>query len=317
MFFIFLGTCCLLPVFGGWLADSVAGKFSVIFYSVIIYAVGTLLLLSGSISENDKHVEWAKTSLTTNKSFKRANFLCGLALVTLATGGINSNLVPLGAEQVSKSKRGEYFFWFYWFINIGAILAYTFVVYVQQSVSYFYGYLIPTCSIVIALIIFLSGKSSYFIRPPAARVLTRTLKILMEAARKRLRPSQTSASVHWLDRAKQRFGGSYECCDVDDVKKVYRLIPMFTTFILFWMVCGQVGVWYINHRTFYSLVIISSIIIITLFTTIITLPPPPRCTTTTYHHYHLNTIITIIYHHHLHHYHLCVVWSLVHLVWSS
>lgn len=308
---IFLGTCCLLPVLGGWLADSVAGKFSVIFYSVIIYVVGTLLLLLGSISENDKHVEWAKTSLTTNKSFKRANFLYGLALVAFAMGGIKSNLVPLGAEQVSKNKRGEYFFWFYWFINIGAILAYTFVVYVQQSVSYFYGYLIPTCSIVITLVIFLSGKSSYFIRPPAASVLTRTVKILMEAVRKRPRLSHTGASVHWLDRAKQRFGGSYECCDVEDVKKVYRLIPIFTTFISFWMVCGQVGVWNLNHRTFYSLLIISSVIIITLFTTTTTIihyyPASPSLSPQQHHYYH---------HHHLHHYHLCVIWSLVHVVWS-
>ena len=238
-FLVYIGTCFFLPVFGGWLADSLAGKFSVIFYSVIIFLFGTLLLPLGSISENDRHIDWAKTSLTANKTFKRAIFLFGLALVALGTGGMKANMAPLGAEQISENRTRKFFYWFGWFFNIGAILANTFVVYVQQNVSYFYGYLISTCSIVIALIIFLAGKPSYLIRPPVGSVLTRTLKIVTQAVK---RPQASVHVHHWLGRAKQCFGGSYDSHEVEDVKKVCRLFPIFATFILFCTVCGQVSV---------------------------------------------------------------------------
>lgn len=229
-------------MFGGWLADSLAGKFSVIFYSVIIFLFGTLLLLLGSISENDKHIDWAKTLLTTNKTFKRAIFLCGLALVALGTGGMKANMAPIGAEQISGNRTRKFFYWFGWFFNIGAILANTFVVYVQQNVSYFYGYLISTCSIVIALVIFLAGKPSYLIRPPDGSVLTRTPKIVTQAVKCRGYSQDSTHVHHWLDRAKQCFGGSYDSHEVEDVKKVYRLLPIFATFILFCTICGQVSV---------------------------------------------------------------------------
>ena len=247
-FHFLVGTCFILPVLGGWLADSVAGKFSVILFSGVIYLLGTLLLPLGSISEHDKHVDWAVSSATTNKTFKRVIYMCGLFFVAMGTGGIKANVSPFGAEQVlnkGPEKVQRFFIWFYWFVNIGGILAFTFVVYVQQNVSYFYGYLIPAFSIVIALIIFLSGKPSYQLHPPTGSVLTTTLKIVMEAAKRpRAQYSITSPRAqHWLDRAKQSFGGSYSNWEVEDVKKVYRLIPIFSTFMLYWTVYAQVKVW--------------------------------------------------------------------------
>ena len=240
----------MLPVLGGWLADSVAGKFSVILFSGVIYLLGTLMLPLGSISEDDRHVDWAVSSVTIDKTFKRVIYICGLFFVAMGTGGIKANVSPFGAEQVFKKgpeSVQRFFIWFYWFVNIGAIIAFTFVVYVQQIVSYFYGYLIPACSIVVALIIFLSGKPSYQLHHPAGSVLTTTLKIVMEAAkRSRARYSITSSKAqHWLDRAKQSFGGSYNNWEVEDVKKVYRLIPIFSTFTVYWMVYAQVNVCFV------------------------------------------------------------------------
>ena len=58
-----------------------------------------------------------------------------LILIAIGTGGIKANVSPMGADQVKE--QGEqmvqkFFDWFYWFIQIGALLAYTVVVYVQQ-----------------------------------------------------------------------------------------------------------------------------------------------------------------------------------------
>ena len=63
-----------------------------------------------------------------------------LILIAIGTGGIKANLSPMGADQVKE--QGEqmvqkFFNAFYWFIQIGSILAFTVVVYVQQEVLFF------------------------------------------------------------------------------------------------------------------------------------------------------------------------------------
>ena len=118
---------------------------------------------------------------------------------------------------------------------------FTLVVYVQQNESYFWGNLIPALTLILAIIIFLVGKQSYCLRPASESVLATTLSIAKEAIKKSRRPSLSALFIdHWLDRAKLCYGGSYSSWEVEDVKKVYRLLPIFGTFILYWTVYAQV-----------------------------------------------------------------------------
>ena len=96
------GTCCILPILGGWLADSKFGKYSVILFSAVVYFIGTILLPLGCITKDGKeHSNWAATDLTTNHAFKMAVYISGLILVAFGTGGIKANVSPFGAEQIS------------------------------------------------------------------------------------------------------------------------------------------------------------------------------------------------------------------------
>ena len=95
-----------MPIFGGWLADSRAGKFSVILFSAIIYLLGTVLLPIGSIAKSEKSAneeksDWAADDVTTDHTFMMAVYITGLFLVAIGTGGIKANVSPFGAEQVS------------------------------------------------------------------------------------------------------------------------------------------------------------------------------------------------------------------------
>ena len=113
--------------------------------------------------------------------------------------------------------------------------------YVQQNESYFWGNLIPALTLILAIIIFLVGKQSYCLRRASGSVLATTLSIAIEAIKKSRKPSLPGSFVdHWLDRAKLCHGGSYSSWEVEDVKKVYRLLPIFGTFILYWTVYAQV-----------------------------------------------------------------------------
>ena len=114
--------------------------------------------------------------------------------------------------------------------------------YLQQKFSFFYGNLVPACSLILALIIFLRGKQTYVRHPPNGSVFTSTLNILKEAIKRSRRPSLSSSFLdHWLDRAKLCFGGSYSSWEVEDVKKVCRLLPIFCSFILYYTVYAQVS----------------------------------------------------------------------------
>lgn len=58
---------------------------------------------------------------------------------------------------------------FYWFINAGALVAYSGVAYIQQNISFEIGFLIPLVSMVVALILFVVAKSQYVITQPGGK----------------------------------------------------------------------------------------------------------------------------------------------------
>lgn len=97
------GTCWSLPVLGGWLADSV-GKFPVIQISMVIYLVGALLLVLGSITKQEiQHSDW-ESDVLTDKTFLVAIYISGLSLAAVGIGGMKSNVCPFGAEQLPNNE---------------------------------------------------------------------------------------------------------------------------------------------------------------------------------------------------------------------
>ena len=165
-------------------------------------------------------------------------FVLSLVMIALGTGGIKANVSPFGADQVQKDgpRAVQTFFnWFYWFINIGSLIAYTLVVYVQQS-NVFYGYCITAGTMFLAVIAFVAGRNKYLTKPPGGSQLTETAKIICEAVRKRKQNAGT-----WLEGAKSRFGGKFSEAQVENVKALLRVIPVFILFIFYWTIYSQVG----------------------------------------------------------------------------
>ncbi len=62
---------------------------------------------------------------------------------------------------------------FYFFINVGSIIAFTAVVYVQQEVGFTPGYIIPAVGMVLALVLFVSLKRACTHRSPAGEPCAR------------------------------------------------------------------------------------------------------------------------------------------------
>ena len=169
-------------------------------------------------------------------------FAVALIILAFATGGIKSNVAPFGADQNQEEgpRAVQTFFnWFYFFINLGSLLAFTVVVWVQQQYSYFYGYVITASAVALTAIIFVAGRNKYIYSPPATdSELTRAAKIIYEAI---TIPRMPSIST-WLDKAKSKNGGTFTETEVEDVKSLLRVIPVFLLFVVYWAVYSQVRI---------------------------------------------------------------------------
>ena len=236
IFLFILGTCLFIPIYGGWIADVKLGRYNAIFGSALLYIVGTIALTLATYQYPPGYA----MSISCKEGFLAVS----LILIAIGTGGIKANVSPMGADQVEHEGPEmvqKFFDWFYWFIQIGGILAYTVVAYIQQNVSFFYGYLITATSMTLATILLLLGRNHYIIPPPKGSYTVDTIRIIAGGLKKKLCGDKSRFRNHWLDGAKVTKGGGFPDDKVEGVKCVVRLIPVFLTFIFYWTLYGQVG----------------------------------------------------------------------------
>ena len=228
----------MVPIFAGWLADTYTGRFNMIYGCSLLCLLGTLLVAAVAMG-NDMIQTLFHTKATHNETMRLIYFGLALGMIAFGTGGIKANVSPFGADQVKQyGERAvqSFFNWFYFFINIGSLIAFTVIVGVQQS-NAFYGYCIPPCTMLLALIVFLAGRNHYLTKPPGGSQLTQTAKIICEAVRNRKQNAGT-----WLEGAKSRYGGKFSEVEVEDVKALLRVIALFGLFVVYWAIYSQVGI---------------------------------------------------------------------------
>lgn len=153
------GTCYITPLIGAFLADSYLGRYWTISSFSIVYVIGMILLtlsasapgLKPSCDANGCHPTSAQT----------ATCFIALYLIALGTGGIKPCVSAFGADQFDDSdekekiKKSSFFNWFYFSINIGALVASSVLVWIQMNVGWGWGFGVPAVAMVIAIIIFL------------------------------------------------------------------------------------------------------------------------------------------------------------------
>ena len=127
------GCSYLSPLVGGWIADAYLGRYRTIWASAIIYLGGLLLLTTSAVMPGIRVNDGTHAS-----AWQWMLLILCLLLVAAGTGGIKPNVSAFGGDQFDERKERDreekksFFTWFYVFINIGAILASTVVVYVQD-----------------------------------------------------------------------------------------------------------------------------------------------------------------------------------------
>ncbi|XP_028779958.1 protein NRT1/ PTR FAMILY 8.1-like [Neltuma alba] len=274
------GTCYITPLIGAFLADAYLGRYWTIASFSIIYVIGmTLLTLSASVpgikptchGEDNCHATDAQSAVC----------FVALYLIALGTGGIKPCVSSYGADQfddadeVEKEHKSSFFNWFYFSINIGALIASSLLVWVQDNVGWGWGFGIPAVTMAIAVVSFFSGTRLYRNQKPGGSPLTRICQVIAASIRKYKvqvpedksllyeiadtesviqgsRKLDHSKGLSFFDKAAvpeqsdsvKSPANPWRLCtvtQVEELKAIIRLLPVWATGIIFATVYGQMS----------------------------------------------------------------------------
>jgi solute carrier family 15 (peptide/histidine transporter), member 3/4 len=121
-------------------------------------------------------------------------FLYGaLGLIALGTGGIKPCVSSFGADQFDEGdekevqKKYAFFNWFFFAINMGALLGITILVYAQDKLGWGWGFGIPTITTVLSIVVLAAGVRYYRFQKPMGSPFTRFLQVIVASVMKHRR----------------------------------------------------------------------------------------------------------------------------------
>lgn len=231
--------CYVTPVLGGWLADTYWGKYKTIFISCLVYFVGILILFVTSVPSITSH------------NVAMGGFIVALVVIGLGTGGVKSNVSPLIADQIPKTrpiikvlKSGErvvqdpnltiqnVFMFFYLMINIGSLSVMA-TTQLEHKKGFWAAYLLPLCFFLIAIITLVLGKNKYVKVPVGDKTINRTFqcawvgivnKFNLDAAKPLIHPEN---QYPWDDLF------------VEELRRAIYACKVFAFYPIYWVVYGQ------------------------------------------------------------------------------
>ncbi|PIM99209.1 H+/oligopeptide symporter [Handroanthus impetiginosus] len=196
-----IGAAYVLTLLGAFIADAYLGRFLTIILFSCIYAVGMVLLtLSASIASL-RPPHCTKKPCIRASSGQTAFIYCALALIALGTGGIKPCVSSFGADQFDESdpdeahKKYAFFNWFFFAINMGALLGITLLVYIQVKFGWAWGFGVPTAIMIVSILILAAGFWKYRYQKPMGSVFTRFVQVLVVSMRNHMRGVEVGREV--------------------------------------------------------------------------------------------------------------------------
>ncbi|KAH9794242.1 protein nrt1/ ptr family 8.3 [Citrus sinensis] len=267
------GTCYLTPLIGAVLADAYWGRYWTIAAFSTIYFIPAECV--GALCPSATPAQYAV-------------FFFGLYLIALGTGGIKPCVSSFGADQFDDTdsnervKKGSFFNWFYFSINIGALISSSLIVWIQDNAGWGLGFGIPALFMGFAIASFFSGTSLYRFQRPGGSPITRMCQVLVASCRKwnlevpndstLLYETQDKASaiegsrkiehsdeLRCLDKAavvsdaeikSGDFSNPWILCtvtQVEELKILIRMFPIWATGIVFSAVYAQMSTLFVEQ----------------------------------------------------------------------
>ncbi|KAJ4952934.1 hypothetical protein NE237_029766 [Protea cynaroides] len=218
--------------------------------------------------------------------FQMGILYLALYLIALGTGGLKSSVSGFGSDQFDENDEREkaqmtYFFnRFFFFISMGTLMAVTVLVYIQDSVGRSVAYGICSISMFIAILIFLSGTKRYRYKKSLGSPIVHIFQVIVAAMKKRkneLPPSTSQLYENSAEAKRILHTDEFRCLDkaaiivegdfgknntsapnpwrlcsvtqVEEVKMMVRLLPIWATTIIFWTTYAQMITFSVEQAT--------------------------------------------------------------------
>ncbi|XP_020274494.1 protein NRT1/ PTR FAMILY 8.1-like [Asparagus officinalis] len=277
------GTCYITPLLGAFVADAYFGRYKTIASFMMVYIIGlTLLTMTSSVKGLKPTCHDGVCHPTSAQS---AVVFVALYLIALGTGGIKPCVSSFGADQFDESDESEskskssFFNWFYFSINIGALIASSVLVWIQTNVGWGWGFGIPAVVMAVAVVSFFVGTPLYRHQKPGGSPLTRIAQVLVASFRKYgVRVPADKSQLYEVSDKESAIEGSrklehtddlkffdkaavethndqikdqpspWSLCtvtQVEELKSVVRLLPIWASGIIFSTVYGQMSTMFV------------------------------------------------------------------------
>ena len=208
-------------------------------------------------------------------------FFLGLYILAVGTGGTKPNISTIGADQFDDNHPRErrhklsFFNWWMFTVFTGILFSTTVLVYLQDSVSWSWGYGVPTLALAASVAVFLAGTPLYRHKLPQGSPVARMGRVVAAAAwkchvavpgdlgelhevgpehyasRKRFRVGATG-SMGFLNKAAVKAEGApgWALCtatQVEETKQIARLVPLLATMFVPCALMAQVGTLFVRQ----------------------------------------------------------------------
>ncbi|KAF5726816.1 hypothetical protein HS088_TW22G00500 [Tripterygium wilfordii] len=261
------GAASLLPLLGAFIADSFLGRFRTIIISSVIYILGLGLLTLSAVLPSHSSSDCQSTSCSPYQ-LQVLLFFFSLYLVAVAQSGHKPCVQAFGADQFDgkdpeeTKAKSSFFNWWYFGMCGGTVVTLVVLNYIQDNLNWALGFGIPCIAMVFALIVFLLGTKTYrySIKGDQKNPFLRIGKVYVTAFRNwrtspsaittehealRVLPYHGSQQFKFLNKAflapdgSKKLGMVCSLSEVEEAKAVLRLVPIWTTSLVYAVVFAQ------------------------------------------------------------------------------
>uniref|UniRef100_A0A0E0AB94 Major facilitator superfamily (MFS) profile domain-containing protein n=1 Tax=Oryza glumipatula TaxID=40148 RepID=A0A0E0AB94_9ORYZ len=231
----FMGTAFLLALLGGFLSDAFFTTYAIYLISAFVEFLHGANVLQGLVVLTIQArtpslmppgcAKVAGAACEPVSGPKKAMLFAGLYVTALGIGGIKGSLPSHGAEQFDehaprgRKGRSTFFNYFVFCLSVGALIAVTFAVWVEDNKGWQWGFGISTIAILLSIPVFVAGSRLYRNKVPTGSPLTTIAKVVLAAALARRGGAQSASNGAVIDRAPSPTGSTdmKEYCKPGDI----------------------------------------------------------------------------------------------------